>query len=49
MEEDDADRTSEETAPTPQRQRGRCTVALHAEDVSSSGEKNVDETEIRVS
>ena len=43
----DANRTAEETAPTPQGQRGRCTVALHTEDVSS-GEKHVDETEITV-
>ncbi|WP_063735696.1 hypothetical protein [Streptomyces sp. RTd22] len=47
VEEDGADRTSEETAPAPERQRGRCTVALHTEDVSS-GEKYVDETEITV-
>src|ERR1044072_5830221 len=43
----DANRTAEETAPTPRGQRGRCTVALHTEDVSS-GEKHVDETEITV-
>ncbi|MEU1800420.1 hypothetical protein [Streptomyces sp. NPDC019937] len=44
----EAERAAEETAPTAGRPRGRCTVALRAEDVGSDGEKNVDTTEIRV-
>ncbi|GAA2315150.1 hypothetical protein [Streptomyces violaceusniger] len=48
LDEDNARRTSKETAPTPARQRGRCTVALHSERVSSGGEKVVEETEITV-
>ncbi|WP_262706191.1 MULTISPECIES: hypothetical protein [Streptomyces] len=46
---DNASRTSKETAPTPRRQRGRCTVALHSERADSSDGSNiVEETKITV-
>ncbi|WAP55643.1 hypothetical protein [Streptomyces sp. S465] len=32
IDEDNAGRTSKETAPTPRRPQGRCTVSLHSED-----------------
>ncbi|MEU8725839.1 hypothetical protein [Streptomyces antimycoticus] len=48
LDEDNASRTAKETVPTPGRQRGRCTVALHSERVSSDGGKVVEETEITV-
>ncbi|MFE1975832.1 hypothetical protein [Streptomyces hygroscopicus] len=48
LEEDNASRTSKETAPTPGRQRGRCTVTIHSERVSGGGEKVVEETEVTV-
>ncbi|GAA1140236.1 hypothetical protein [Streptomyces javensis] len=49
LDEDNASRTSKETVPTPGRQRGRCTVALHSERADSSdGGKVVEETEITV-
>ncbi|MCQ8195552.1 hypothetical protein [Streptomyces rugosispiralis] len=48
VDEDNASRTSEETAPAPGRQRGRCTVALHSERTSSDGGKVVEKTEVTV-
>lgn len=48
LDEDNASRSSKETAPTPRRQRGRCTVALHSERVGSDGDQVVEETEITV-
>ncbi|MBU3866405.1 hypothetical protein KN815_20730 [Streptomyces sp. 4503] len=48
LDEDNASRTSKETAPTPRRQRGRCTVSLHSERFSSDGDKVVEKTEVTV-
>ncbi|MFJ2200619.1 hypothetical protein [Streptomyces violaceusniger] len=48
LDEDNASRTSKETAPTPQQPRGRCTVALHSERYSSDGDKVVERTEVTV-
>ncbi|MBI0294739.1 hypothetical protein JBE04_09690 [Streptomyces sp. PRKS01-29] len=45
---DNARRTSKETAPTPRRQRGRCTVALRSERTDSDYDKVEEETEITV-
>ncbi|MEU0840340.1 hypothetical protein ABZ370_12840 [Streptomyces sp. NPDC005962] len=41
-------RTSEETAPTPQRPRGECTVAIRSGYTSSDGDENVRDTTVTV-
>lgn len=48
LDEDNASRTSKETAPTPRRQRGQCTVSLHSERVGSDGDQIAAETKITV-
>ncbi|MBL1119248.1 hypothetical protein JK364_43845 [Streptomyces sp. 110] len=48
LDEDNASRTSKETVPTPERQRGRCTVSLRSERFSSDGDKVVEKTEVTV-
>ncbi|GAA3365889.1 hypothetical protein GCM10017744_070460 [Streptomyces antimycoticus] len=48
LDEDNASRTSKETAPTPRQPRGRCTVALHSERYSSDGDKVTEDTEVTV-
>ncbi|OPF77860.1 hypothetical protein VT50_0220785 [Streptomyces antioxidans] len=48
LDEDNASRTSKETAPTKARQRGRCAVKLHSERTSSDGSNVAEETEITV-
>lgn len=41
-------RTSTETAPTPQRPRGRCTVAVHSIGKGNEGERSTQDDEVTV-